>query len=154
MIVQYRSVVVATVCRVLAPFLQMYSLYVIMHGHSSPGGGFQGGVIMAASFILLVIALGADEVRRRFSQKANDFFSSLGVLLFAGIGLTCLLLGANFLDYSILPFPDVSPERARYLGMLGIEIGVGISVMAIMLSIFLNLLGAETASEEEDGVYS
>ena len=68
MIVEYRSVVVGTICRLLAPFLQIYALYVIMHGHSSPGGGFQGGVIMGASFILLVISMGAAATRRRFSD--------------------------------------------------------------------------------------
>ena len=151
MIVEYRSVVVGTVCRLLAPFLQIYALYVIMHGHSSPGGGFQGGVILGASLILLVIASGADATRARFSQKVNDFLSTFGVLLYAGIGVVCLFMGANFLDYSVLPFPGVTPEKARYLGMLGIEIGVGISVMAIMISIFLNLLGP--APEDGDGIH-
>ncbi len=153
MIVKYRSVIVATLCRILAPFLQLYALYVIMHGHSSPGGGFQGGVIMGASFILLIISMGSEETRRRMSERANDLFSCLGVVIYSGIGLTCLLLGANYLDYSILPFPGASPVKARYLGMLGIEIGVGISVMAIMLSIFSNLLSPDTASEEDDGIY-
>jgi len=153
MIVRYRSVIVATLCRILTPFLQIFSLYVIIHGHSSPGGGFQGGVIMGASFILLVISRGAEETRQRMSQKANDLFCSLGVFIFGGIGLACLLLGANYLDYSILPFPGASPVKARYLGMLGIEIGVGISVMAIMLSIFTNLLGTDDTPEDDDGVY-
>jgi multicomponent Na+:H+ antiporter subunit B len=154
-IVEYRSVVVATICRILAPFLQLYALYVIMHGHSSPGGGFQGGVIMGASFILLVISMGAAATRRRFSEKVNEFLGSLGVFIYAVIGLACVLLSANYLDYSILPFPGASPEKARYLGMLGIEIGVGISVMAIMVSIFLNLLGSDSTktSEESDGIH-
>ncbi|MFQ5849340.1 MAG: MnhB domain-containing protein [Candidatus Binatia bacterium] len=153
MIFQYRSVIVATTCRILAPFLHLYSLYVIMHGHTSPGGGFQGGVIMGASFILLVISLGREEALRRMTQKANDFFSSLGVFIYGGIGLACLLLGANYLDYGVLPFPGATPVKARYLGMLVIEIGIGISVMAIMVSIFLNLLGPETSSEEADGIH-
>ncbi len=151
MIVEYRSVVVGTVCRLLAPFLQIYALYVIMHGHSSPGGGFQGGVILGASFILLVIASGAEATRQRFSRTVNDFLSTFGVFLYAGIGVVCMFMGANFLDYSVLPIPGVSPEKARYLGMLGIEIGVGISVMAIMISIFLNLLGP--APEDGDGIH-
>ena len=108
---------------------------------------------MGASFILLVIALGREEVLQRMTLKANDFLGSLGVLIYAAIGLACLLLGANYLDYSILPFPGATPEKARYLGMLGIEIGVGISVMAIMVSIFLNLLDPETPSEESDGIH-
>jgi multicomponent Na+:H+ antiporter subunit B len=144
---------VATLCRILAPFLQLFALYVIMHGHSSPGGGFQGGVILGASFIVLIIGLGGEETRRRFTVKVNDFFSTLGVLLYGGIGLVCLLLGANYLDYSVLPFPGVSSIKARYLGMLGIEIGVGISVMAIMVSIFANLLDSDAPSEEDDEVH-
>ena len=53
MITRQQSVIVKTVCRILVPFIQMFGLYVIMHGHSSPGGGFQGGVILGSSFILL-----------------------------------------------------------------------------------------------------
>ena len=152
MIFQYQSVIVATICRILIPFLQLYSLYVVMHGHSSPGGGFQGGLIMGASFILLVISKGREVALRHMSEKANTIFSSLGVLLYGGIGLACMILGANYLDYSVLPFPGATAARARYLGMLGIEVGVGISVMAIMMSIFLNLLDPVASSEKDDGI--
>ena len=150
--VEYRSIIVATLCSFLVPFLQLYSLYVIMHGHSSPGGGFQGGVIMGASFILLVISMGREQTLRRMTPRVNDLMGSMGVLIYAGIGLACVILGANFLDYSVLPIPGTTVARARYLGMLGIEIGVGISVMAIMVSIFLNLLSPDTSSEENDGI--
>ena len=152
MIFQYQSVIVATICRILIPFLQLYSLYVVMHGHSSPGGGFQGGLIMGASFILLVISRGKEEALRHMSEKANTIFASLGVLLYAGIGLACMILGANYLDYSVLPFPGATVARARYLGILGIEFGVWISVMAIMMSIFLNLLEPASSSEKDDGI--
>ena len=134
MITEQQSIVVRTLCRLLVPFIQLFGLYVIMHGHSSPGGGFQGGVILGSSFILLGIACGIEEVKRRFSLAALTVFTSMGVLLYAGIGVLCLLLGANYLDYSILPI--VEP---RSMGMLGIEIGVGITVMAVMVSIFHDL---------------
>ena len=134
MITEQQSIVVRTLCRLLVPFIQLFGLYVIMHGHSSPGGGFQGGVILGSSFILLGIAYGIEEVERRFSLAALTVFTSMGVLLYAGIGVLCLLLGANYLDYSILPI--VEP---RSMGMLGIEIGVGITVMAVMVSIFHDL---------------
>ena len=134
MITEQQSIVVRTLCRLLVPFIQLFGLYVIIHGHSSPGGGFQGGVILGSSFILLGIAYGIEEVKRRFSLAALTVFTSMGVLLYAGIGVLCLLLGANYLDYSILPI--VEP---RSMGMLGIEIGVGITVMAVMVSIFHDL---------------
>lgn len=128
------DLIIRTVCRSLTPFIQLFGLYVIMHGHSSPGGGFQGGVILASSFILLAISE-EDERLRRFSLTALTGCTSAGVLLYAGLGVVCLLLGANYLDYGVLPF--VEP---RSVGMLVIEIGVGITVMAAMLSIFRDLL--------------
>ena len=138
MIADQESIVVKTVCRLLAPFIQMFGLYVIMHGHSSPGGGFQGGVILASSFLLLAIGYGVTAVKRRLSLRALTTFTSAGVLLYAGIGVVCVLLGANYLDYGALPLPD-----ARSLGMLGIEIGVGMTVMAAMVSIFHDLITFE-----------
>ncbi len=138
MIEDQESIVVKTVCRLLAPFIQLFGLYVIMHGHSSPGGGFQGGVILASSFVLLAIGYGVTAVKRRLSLRALTTLTSAGVLVYAGIGVVCVLLGANYLDYGILPLPD-----ARSLGMLGIEIGVGMTVMAAMVSIFHDLITFE-----------
>lgn len=138
MIEEQQSIIVKTLCRLLVPFIQMFGLYVIVHGHSSPGGGFQGGVILGSSFILLAIAYGIEEVRRRFSLSAIMVFTSMGVFLYAVIGILCLLLGANYLDYSILPVSE-----PRSMGMLGIEIGVGITVMAAMVSIFHDLIAFE-----------
>ncbi len=132
------SSIVRVICRLVAPFAQIFGLYVIMHGHSSPGGGFQGGVILASSFILLAFGDGIEEVRRRFPLQAITVMTSGGVLLYAGIGLACLALGANFLDYSVLPVSE-----PRSVGMLGIEIGVGVTVTAAMVSIFHDLLSFE-----------
>ena len=133
-----QSIVVTAVCRLVVPFAQIFGLYVIMHGHSSPGGGFQGGVILASSFMLLAVGDGIEEVRRRFSSLAVTVLSSAGVLIYAGIGVVCLLLGANYLDYGILPVAE-----PRSLGMLGIEIGVGTTVTAAIVSIFHDLVTFE-----------
>lgn len=133
-----QDIIVRTVCRQLAPFVQLFGLYVIMHGHSSPGGGFQGGVIIASSFILLALADGIEEVQRRLSLKALTTLTSAGVLLYAGVGVACLMLGANYLDYGVLPVAN-----ARSTGMLLIEIGVGVTVTAAIISIFHDLLTYE-----------
>jgi len=129
------SVVITTVTRVMMPFIQLYGLYVIMHGHSSPGGGFQGGVILGASFILLAVSHNTEYMEERFSMKQLTVLTSTGVLIYGGLGFLCLLLGGSFLDYSVLPI-----SMPRYMGMLGIEIGVGITVMAVMISIFRDLI--------------
>jgi len=109
-----------------------------MHGHSSPGGGFQGGVILASSFMLLVLCDGLEPVQRRFSVAMATVVTSTGVLLYAGVGVVSLLLGANYLDYGILPSAE-----PRSLGMLVIEVGVGITVTGALVSIFYDLLSFE-----------
>jgi len=148
MIIQYENVIIKTICRMLIPFIQLFAIYVIMHGHYSPGGGFQGGVILGASFILLVIAYGLEESRRRMSLKALTIYASLGLFIYSGIGALCLLMGANYLDYAKLPLPISSIPTIRAMGILGIEIGVGIGVMAIMISIFLAIASYETGGED------
>ena len=132
------STIVKVVCRRLVPFVQIFGLYVIMHGHSSPGGGFQGGVILASSFMLLVLSDGLETVQRRFSVAMVTIATSTGVLIYAGVGVLCLLLGANYLDYSVLPSAE-----PRSLGMLVIEVGVGITVTGALVSIFYDLLSFE-----------
>jgi len=140
---RHEDIIIESLARFLTPFIQAFALYVLFLGHYSPGGGFQGGVLMAASFILLVIAYDIKEGKRRFTEKFNIVLNGTGVLVYSGIGLLCLILGGNFLDYSqlaaILP---VGPEEARGLGILGVEIGVEITVAAIMVSIFLDLASA------------
>lgn len=140
MIARFDDIIIQTVCRILIPFIQLYGLYVIAHGHSSPGGGFQGGVILGASFILLCLSHDMEELIKRVSRRANVILCSIGVIVYSGIGVLCLLLGGKYLDYSwlhkILPIDHIV---ARSMGILGIEIGVGITVMAVMISIFLDL---------------
>ena len=140
MIEQFEDVIIQTLSRLLIPFMQIFALYVIAHGHHSPGGGFQGGCILGSSFILLCVAYDIKWAKRRMTEKLNTIYCSIGVILFAGIGIICLILGGNYLDYSSLhKLLPANPVDARSHGILGIEIGVGFTVMAVMVSIFLNL---------------
>jgi multicomponent Na+:H+ antiporter subunit B len=138
----YPDTIIRFVARQLVPFIQLFALYVVAHGHHSPGGGFQGGVILGASFILLAISYDFKIVLGIMSEKWNVLLGNIGVLIYAGIGFLCLLLGANFLDYSMLSkvLPATDKIMARSHGMLGIEIGVAIAVMAIVISIYLNIV--------------
>ena len=62
------------VSKILIPFIQLYSYYVLAHGDLGPGGGFQGGVILGSSIILYVIAFGLDEGQKLISEKFRDIF--------------------------------------------------------------------------------
>jgi multicomponent Na+:H+ antiporter subunit B len=135
------DIIIRTCSRIMVPFLQIYSLYVFAHGHSSPGGGFQGGCIMAASFILLAVAFNIEEAKQRFGERVNALCCCLGVFIYAGTGAVALIFSGNFLDYSTLS--NIIPAGtvlARYYGMALIELGVEITVMAVMVSIFLDLV--------------
>jgi multicomponent Na+:H+ antiporter subunit B len=138
----YPDTIIRFVARQLVPFIQLFALYVVAHGHHSPGGGFQGGVILGASFILLAISFDFKVVLGIMNERWNILLGNIGVLIYAGIGFLCLLLGANFLDYSMLSkvLPATDKIMARSHGMLGIEIGVAIAVMAIVISIYLNIV--------------
>ena len=81
------------------------------------------------------------EAKSRLTEKWNIVCNSAGVFVYSGIGLLCLILGANFLDYSVLSkILPVGPEEARALGILGVEIGVEITVASCLVSIFLDLV--------------
>ncbi len=145
------DVIVETVARLMVPFIQLFALYVIIHGAGGPGGGFQGGVIFGASFVLLVIAFGIVKAGDRFPEAVNTAFFSLGVYIYAGVGLLCIILSlgaAQYLNYGFLPLP-VHFEERRALGMDLVEVGIGITVMAVITSIFFNLVWKRESEEVE-----
>jgi multicomponent Na+:H+ antiporter subunit B len=150
MVKDCQDVIVKTIARLLVPFIIAYALYVVMHGHYSPGGGFQGGVILAASFVLLGVTHGLERTRRRMSEKTAGVISSVGVFIYAGIGILCVMLGGNYLDYGALSrLLPVSRPEARSLGILGVEIGVALAVMAVMCIIFFSIFTVEEPPKDE-----
>lgn len=136
----------------MIPFIQLFALYVIIHGTSGPGGGFQGGVVFGSSFILYVVAFDITGGKKRLPESVNTGLSSLGVSLYTGIGLLCIILSfgvAQFLNYGFVPF-TAHFEENRALGMDLVEIGIGITVSAIIASIFFDLAGREENREEQE----
>lgn len=136
-------IIIRVIAKILIPFIQLYAFYVIAHGEIGPGGGFQGGVIFSASIILYVIAFGIKDARNRISQKMSDFLNSTGALIYAIIGILCIFAGGQYLEYDQLPLG--SPKLASHLGIYGIEIGIGITVAAVLITIFF-----ETVAREDD----
>ena len=80
------------------------------------------------------------ETLKRIKEKALGIFSAVGVLIYVGIAALCMPMGKNFLDYSALAPLVWDPHHVRALGMLGVEIGVGIAVMAVMAIIYVNIV--------------
>jgi len=134
------SLIVQTAVRLMVPFAQLFGLYVIVHGHYSPGGGFQGGVVLGASFVMLALAFDLKTSLRYMSEKANGILSSTGVLIYTGTAVLCAVVGGLFLDYSALDrLIPLGPIEWRSFGIFVVEIGVGLAVMSIMASLYWDL---------------
>ncbi|MCB2187726.1 MAG: Na(+)/H(+) antiporter subunit B [Deltaproteobacteria bacterium] len=134
------DLIIKTMGRLLVPFIQLFGLYVIAHGHHSPGGGFQGGVILGASIILFALCEDLKSANERVGEQFEAICAAAGVFIYAGTGALCLALGSNFLDYAALsPLLRVDPVAARSLGIFFVEVGVGLTVMATMIIIYANV---------------
>ncbi|MDJ0769780.1 MAG: MnhB domain-containing protein [Ilumatobacter sp.] len=136
----YDDRIVALSARLVTPFIQLFALYVVFHGHYSPGGGFQGGAMLAASFLLIRLSIGTAAAQSQFQRSWGMPVSSIGILVFLGTGLIVMFLGFNFLDHAGLPFGLPDPEL-RNAGILAIELGVAIAVTATLISIYDDLVG-------------
>jgi multicomponent Na+:H+ antiporter subunit B len=119
--------------RLLVPFILLFGLYVQFHGEYGPGGGFQAGAIIAAGIILFALLEGERAALAVIPTRVLQGLVAGGALLFAAVGLAGMLLGGNFLDYSVL---SGDPVKGQQIGILLIEAGVGISVTGVLLSIF------------------
>lgn len=136
------NVVIRTVSRLSIPFIQLFALYVIVHGASGAGGGFQGGVVFAASFILMLIAFGLSGIRSRLGERGAMVFATAGLFVYAGIGLLCILFSGNFLGYAAVESALGISHLHSFLIDL-VEAGIGITVMAVMTSILLDFADKE-----------
>ena len=125
--------VLHVVSKLMIPLILVFALYVQFHGDFGPGGGFQAGVIFAAALILYGLVFGADRLRRAVPARLAGALAAAGVLLYAGVGAAGMLLGGAFLDYGVL-LPD--PMAGQHLGILLIEFGVGVTVAAVMTTLF------------------
>ncbi|MEX2601228.1 MAG: MnhB domain-containing protein [Balneolaceae bacterium] len=141
---QFDSPIVLLGSRLLSPYIMMFGLYVIFHGHYSPGGGFQGGTLLAASIILIRLSSGRMISRLHLAEKVTTPMAAIGVIIYFATGITSMLFGSYFLDYAALPFPGgLDPAYLRFYGILIIEIGIGLAVMAILIMIYDNMVQGE-----------
>lgn len=121
--------------KMMLPLILLFALYVQFHGDFGPGGGFQAGVIFAAGVILYTMLFGSDVAERVFKQEILTLLSAFGVLLYAGVGVACMVLGGVYLDYDVL---SRDPVHGQHLGILLVELGVGITVASVMITLFFN----------------
>lgn len=127
------DLILRVVAKLFIPFALLFALYVQFHGELGPGGGFQAGVITAATLVLYAIVFGREAARRLVPDRLVEVMMAAGVLIYAGVGLLGVVLGGNFLDYFVL---DRDPVHGQERGIFWVEVGVAVTVSGVMLKIF------------------
>ncbi len=130
-----QHLILHVIAKVLIPFIMVFALYVQFHGDYGPGGGFQAGVIFGSAFVLYAIVLGKEAAMKVVPLPLVYATAAFGVLLYTGVGVAGMLLGGEFLNYSILLS---NPVAGQHLGIVLIELGVGITVASVMIVVFLS----------------
>ena len=130
--------VLRIVAKIIIPVILLFALYVQFHGDFGPGGGFQAGAIFAAGFILYGLVFGTEALRSAIPPGLLRFVMALGLVLYAGVGATTMLLGSDYLSYGALADNLI---EGQHLGIFLVELGVGITVSAVIVTIFLAFAG-------------
>ena len=136
-------VVLRVVTKALIPFILLFGLYVQTHGDYGPGGGFQAGVIFASAFILYGLIFGIGATRRVFPSRLLLLLAALGLLMFAGVGVAALVMGGNYLEYAAFAEDSVF---GNHIGIWLVELGVGLTVSSVMVTIFITFAGFGSVS--------
>ncbi len=131
-------IVLRVVAKVLMPAILLFALYVQLHGDYSPGGGFQAGIIFAAAVVLYTLIFGLDAAHRVITPDAARVLVAIGPAIYLAVGIAAMLLGGNFLEYKVL-LDD--PQAGEVFGIVTIELGVGVTVAGVALSLFYGFAG-------------
>ncbi len=132
------QIILRIAAKILIGPIFLFALYVQFHGDYGPGGGFQAGVIFAAGVILYALVFGLDHARAAIPTGIVTWCGTLGVLIFAGVGVVAMFMGGNFLDYGVLLY---DAEHAQHIGILLVEAGVLVTVFGVMVTLFYSFAG-------------
>src|SRR6056297_1662423 len=124
---------------ILTPFIALFSLYIITHGHLSPGGGFQGGVILGVISIIFSIVYGSAFDYERYSPQLKTTLETGGALLFIFIGIMGIVFEGVFLD-NVNFLNDGTGTLISSGSILVINLGVGLKIGAGLAIIFYSMI--------------
>jgi len=144
---QGMTVVVKTVTRVSVWVILMYGIYIVFHGHLTPGGGFQGGVILALAFLNVLLAYGRDFTGDWLNIGFLNRVESGSITLFLIIGILGLLIGGGFLANFIGHGELFRLVSAGTIPLLNIAIGAKVAMSLFLVIWVLSHLQLEEGEE-------
>ncbi|ANF22462.1 Na(+)/H(+) antiporter subunit B [Thermococcus piezophilus] len=130
------GLIVKTTARAIIPLIGIFGTYIVVHGHLTPGGGFQGGATIAGAGILFLVAFGLDEMKEQYNKSLYSALEGIGGLTFLGVAM--LGMGVAFF-YNTLwhngPFFNGQPGTLLSAGYLPImNLAVGLKVFTGLVS--------------------
>jgi multisubunit Na+/H+ antiporter MnhB subunit len=133
------TIIVKKVSQLMCGLIFMYGIYIITHGHLTPGGGFAGGAIIAGSFILLILAFGSEVVNLRKEETKTTVTESMSLLIVIILAVAGVWLGSQVFFNNYLPKGEIGQLISG--GLIPVyNILIGIEVAAALLTIFLALV--------------
>lgn len=134
------TLIVKTVTRVSVWLIMLYGIYIILHGHLSPGGGFAGGVVIALGFLNVMLAYGKDFVKKWLNINIIHGIDSSSATIFLAIGILGMALGgsflANFIHHGTL-YNLISSGTIQALNVvIGAKVGMGLFIVVWALALF------------------
>ncbi|NQT06083.1 MAG: hypothetical protein HQ575_00925 [Candidatus Omnitrophica bacterium] len=131
------TLIVKTITRLTVGLILLYGIYIVTHGHLTPGGGFAGGVIIALSFIHLTLAFGKEVALKKLSKEGTSILDSLGALIFLAIAILGFTGGYFFLNF----INKGVPFRLLSAGIIPLcNIAIALKVGAGLFAIFMGLV--------------
>jgi len=140
-----RSSILQTATRLLMPLLLLFALFLLLRGHNEPGGGFVGGLVVAASFVLYAMAFGVDAGRRALLVNPSTLLGG-GLLVALASGVPAVLIGRPFMTAL---WTRVGVGSAAYdIGTpLIFDVGVFLTVIGVVLTIVFTLADVSVSEE-------
>ena len=132
-----RSLILRTATRLLMPLLLLFAVFLLLRGHNEPGGGFVGGLVVAAAFVLYAIAYGVDAARRAVLVDPSTLLGA-GLLVALGSGIPAVLVGRPFLT-AIWTKIGIEPAVVDVGTPLVFDVGVFLAVIGVVLTIVFTL---------------
>ena len=133
--VSFSGTILDTAFRVIVPIIVIYAFYVLAHGETSLGGGFQAGALLAIAYMIDRIIPSFNNSLGNMTEEIAAMTAGAGVFIYIVTGLLPMFNGGNFLQYENLPFGADAAAELHGTGIIMIEIGVVVCVMATIINI-------------------
>ena len=140
-----RDFIFKRIAAIIVPFMCIYGFYVILHGSSSAGGSFAGGIILGLAFIVFSTIYGVEKGQQHFSEKVLIWIESYGTLWYVIIGMVGIIKGAPFLANKLAGVDLGIPGKLTSGGLISLlGLGVGIRVASTIITLFFTMWGEES----------